>query len=270
MSNFVKRAFEITKENIILAQPLVLYLVVISLTMAGLAKQQSTGAFYTFFGANILLSTAFFAGWMFMTRKTVEHSKKEFEKPEEKNIASIKLINDFFPGVGEYFLSVTAAVLLYTGIYFILIYLSYKAGIMAFGRPEIDWAKMMAAQTPEQMQAFVFSLSHAQLKLLNLWFFYIGGISVLFTFLTMFFFPAIIYDSKNPIKAFWVNLKFLFKNFTGSAGILIFLLALNMFVSILSALLSFNVILSIIGLVITFYFMTYCLVLIFLYYDEKR
>ena len=270
MSNYIKQAFNITKENIILAQPLVIYLVIISITMASAATQSNQTAFYIFFGANILLSTAFFAGWMFMTRKTVEHSKKEFKNQEEKNLASIKLINEFFPGVGEYFLSITASILLYVGAYMIILYLGYKLGLHFFDKPTIDWAKMLAAQTPEQMQKFVNTLTLSQIKLLNIWFLYIGGISILYTYLTMFLFPAVIYDSKNPFVAFWINLKFLFKNFTGTLGILIFLAALNMFISILSAILSINVILSIIGLVITFYFMTYCLVLIFLYYDEKR
>ncbi len=270
MSNYIKQAFTITKENIILAQPLIIYLIIISLTMAGVARQNSQNAFYIFFGANILLSTAFFAGWMYMTRKTIEHSKKEYDTPDNKSIASIKLINEFFPGVGEYFLSITASILLYAGGYLILMYLSYKLGLNFLGRPDIDWGKMLSAQTPEQMQKFVGTLSFAQIKLLNLWFLFIGGISIIYTYLTMFLFPAVIYDSKNPFAAFLINIKFLFKNFAGSIGILIFLAALNMFISILSAIFSINVILSIIGLVITFYFMTYCLVLIFLYYDEKR
>lgn len=267
---FLKRAFEITKDNIILAQPLVLYLVIISLTTAGLAHVPNQNAFYAFLVANVLLSTAFFAGWMYMTSKTIELSKQEFEKPEEKSFASLKLIKDFFPGVGEYFLPMTITIALYLGIFGIIMFLAYKAGLHLLPHPQVDWAKMLAAQTPEQMQKFIFALSMPQLKALNLWFMFMGLISSVYAFLTMFLFPALIYNSKNPFLAFWINLKFIFNNFLGSLGVLIFLFALNMIVSTFSVLMNINVILSIIGLVISFYFMTYCLVLIFLYYDAKK
>lgn len=265
----IKRAFSITKDNIILAQPLVLYLVVISLTSAGLSQVPNQMAFWVFFVANILLSTAFFAGWMFMTKKTIEHSKKEFEKPEEKSLASFALIKDFFPGVGEYFLSVTITIGLYLIFYVLIMFLGYKLGAHLIGNPNVDWNKMMSAQTPVQMQSFVGTLTLTQLKSLNLWFLLMGTLSVVYTFLTMFLFPSVLYDTKNPFVAFFKNLKFLCKNFIGSAGVLLYLFALNMIVSMISLLFSANVILSIIGLVISFYFMTYCVVLIFLYYEEN-
>ncbi len=267
---FIKRAFNITKDNIILAQPLVLYLVILSLTMAGLAQQGNKIYFIVFAIANILLSTAFFAGWCFMARKTVEHSKKEFDKPEEKSMASLALIKEFFPGVGEFFLSITFTTIIYTGLCALVLYLAYKAGLHFLPHSHINWDNLFAAKTPEQMHDFVNTLTFTQLKILNAWFLLMSGVTVLFTFLTMFWFPAVIYDSKNPFTAFWFNIVFLFKNFFGSIGILAFLFALNMFISALTVLLNINVILSIIGLVISFYFMTYCLVLIFLYYDEKR
>lgn len=92
----IKQAFKVTKDNIILAQPLVLYLVVVSLTSAGLSRVPASPVFWVFFGANILLSTAFFAGWFYMCAKTVEHEKTEYKSPEEKSIASVKLIKNFF------------------------------------------------------------------------------------------------------------------------------------------------------------------------------
>lgn len=267
---FIKKAFIITKENIILAQPLVLYLVIISITMAGLAQVPNKIAYYTFLLANILLTTAFFAGWMYMTAKTIEHSRKEFEKPEEKSFESVKLIREFFPGVGEFFVPITFAIALYLGGYALVLFLGYKLGTHILPAPDVDFGKMLTAQTPEQMQKFIMTLSMHQLKVLNIWFAFMGAVSTIYTFLTMFLFPALIYDSKNPFIAFWKNLKFIFKNFLGSLGVMFFLLALNMFISALSVLLNINVILSIIGLVLSFYFMTYCMILIFLYYEEKR
>lgn len=266
----IKQAFKVTKDNIILAQPLVLYLVVVSLTSAGLSRVPASPVFSVFFGANILLSTAFFAGWFYMCAKTVEHEKTEYKSPEEKSIASVKLIKNFFPGVGEYFLSVTSAILLYTGIFAIILYLAFKAGTHFIPNPYINFAKIMAAQTPAQMQDYIMTLTPVQIKLLNLWFMYMGGVSFVYTFLTMFWFPALIFDTKNPFSAFWKNLKFIFKNFFGALGIVAYLYFMNFIVSAINAVSGVNIVLSIISLVVTFYFMTYCIVLIFLYYGEKR
>ncbi len=266
----IKQAFKVTKDNIILAQPLVLYLVVVSLTSAGLSRVPASPVFWVFFGANILLSTAFFAGWFYMCAKTVEHEKTEYKSPEEKSIASVKLIKNFFPGVGEYFLSVTSAILLYTGIFAIILFLAFKAGTHFIPNPYINFAKIMAAQTPAQMQDYIMTLTPVQIKLLNLWFMYMGGVSFVYTFLTMFWFPALIFDTKNPFSAFWKNLKFIFKNFFGALGIVAYLYFMNFIVSAINAVSGVNIVLSIISLVVTFYFMTYCIVLIFLYYGEKR
>ena len=136
--------------------------------------------------------------------------------------------------------------------------------------PHIDFAKIMAAQTPAQMQDYLMTLKPVQIKLLNLWFIYLGGISFVYTLLTMFWFPAMLFESKNPFLALWANFKFVFRNFFGSLGIVSYLFLMNFVVSGINALSGINIVLSIISLVITFYFMTYCLVLLFLYYGEKR
>ncbi len=266
----IKEAFAVTKNNIILAQPLVVYLIVISLTSAGLSRVPAMPVYWVFFGANILLSTAFFAGWFYMFKKTVEHEKTEYKTQEEKSIASVKLIKHFFPGVGEYFLPVTAGILLYTVGFALVLYLGFEAGTYFLSNPHIDFAKIMAAQTPDQMQDYLMTLKPVQIKLLNLWFIYLGGISFVYTLLTMFWFPAMLFESKNPFLALWANFKFVFRNFFGSLGIVSYLFLMNFVVSGINALSGINIVLSIISLVITFYFMTYCLVLLFLYYGEKR
>ena len=266
----IKDAFKVTKDNIILAQPLVLYLIVISLTSAGLGRVPASPVFWVFFGANLLLSTAFFAGWFYMFKKTVEHEKTEYRTADEKGMASVKLIKYFFPGVGEYFLPVSAGILLYIAGFALVLFLGFKAGTCFLSNPHVDFAKIMAAQTPNQMQDYLMTLKPVQIKLLNLWFLYIGGISFVYTFLTMFWFPAMLFDHKNPFLALWINLKFVFRNFFGSLGIVSYLFLMNFVVSGINAIAGVNLILSIISLVITFYFMTYCLVLLFLYYGEKR
>lgn len=283
MSSFIQKAFNITKENIIIAQPLIIFLLIISFTLGALTQQTNKIYYLIFSTANLLLCTAFFAGWFYMIKKAIFHNKRaennEYRNNEDKITASNALGKEFFPGVGEYFLSITYTTIVYVIVYGLLMFVSYKAGLELLPNPHVNMQDFMAAanSTPAEMHKYVYSLSFEQLKAMNIWMLFIGGILSAFTFLTMFLFPAV-YDKKEtgfkmlltPFIAFNRNLVFIFKHFIGSLGILIFLFFLNIVFSVLSLLFSINIILSIIGLIISFYFMTYAVVLIFLYYEENK
>ena len=70
-TNYIQKAFDITKENMILAQPLVIYMIVLSFTLAGLSAQNNPILRLLFLTTNILLATAFFAGWFAMIRQGI-------------------------------------------------------------------------------------------------------------------------------------------------------------------------------------------------------
>lgn len=283
MSSYIQKAFNITKENIIIAQPLIIFLLIISFTLGALTQQTNKIYYLVFSTANLLLCTAFFAGWFYMIKKAIFHNKRaennEYRNNEDKIAASNALGKEFFPGVGEHFLSITYTTIVYIIVYGLLMFVSYKAGLELLPNPHVNMQDFMAAanSTPAEMHKYVYSLSFEQLKAMNMWMLFIGGILSAFTFLTMFLFPAV-YDKKEtgfkmlltPFIAFNRNLVFIFKHFIGSLGILIFLFFLNIVFSVLSLLFSINIILSIIGLIISFYFMTYAVVLIFLYYEENK
>lgn len=280
MSLYIQKAFNITKNNIIIAQPLVIFMLIITLTTAALTQQTNKIAYIIFAAANVLLCTAFFAGWFYMIKKAVEHNKKvennEYKDDKEAADASFALGKEFFPGVGEYFLPMTFTIIAYVVVYALILFFSYKSGLRFLPHPHINWSEFMTAanSTPMEMQKYVMTLSFDQLKAINLWMLFLGGAASVFAFLTMYLFPAV-YDKKEffvltPFSAFNRNLIFVFKNFLGSFAIIVFLFFLNMFLSILSIFFSINIILSIAGLIISFYFMTYAVVLIFLYYEEKK
>lgn len=282
--NFIQKAFEITKENIILAQPLIIFMIVLSFTLAGLSMQTNKIAYFVFTIANILLCTAFFAGWFYMIKQGIYLDKRiqngEYKKTEERAAASMALGKEFFPGVGEYFLPVTLTLILYFAVILGAFFLFYKLGLNILPHPHIDLNKFAAVanSTPVEMQKFVYSLSTEQLKAINLWMLYAGSVFTAISFVTMFWFPAI-FDTTSDKKEFFLltpfisfkkNIVFIFKNFLGSVGIMIFLFVLNFVLSLLSVIFNLNIILSIVGLIISFYFMTYAIVLIFLYYEERK
>lgn len=283
-NNFIQKAFEITKENIILAQPLVIFMIVLSFTLAGLAMQANRAAYIVFAVSNVLLCTAFFAGWFYMVKQGIYLGKRidngEYKAPEDRAAASLALGKEFFPGVGEYFLPMTLTIAIYTAAYIALTFGALKLGMQILPHINIDLKELMAAanSTPVQMQKYVLGLGYEQLKAINIWMLYLGGILTLFTFFTMFLFPAVYDDNAEkrelfllaPFKALWRNLRFIFKNFFGSLGIIVFLFFLNTVLSLLSVVFNLNIILAIVGLIISFYFMTYAIVLIFLYYEDRK
>lgn len=280
MSLYIKKAFDITRDNLIIAQPLILFLIVMMFTTATLTQQPNKYAYIVFLTANLLLSTAFLAGWFYMVIKAIEHQKKAdlgvYNNYKEKLQASAAIGKEFFLGVGEYFLPMTITVIFYVIVNVLILFLGFKAGLKFLPYPNINWADFMTAanSTPVEMQHYVMSLSFAQIKAINLWIFYLGGIASLFAFLTMFVFPAA-YDKKDfflfvPFSAFNRNIVFIFKNFFGSVGIIVFLFLLNLVFSALSVIFSLNIILSVVGLLLSLYFTTYVIVLIFLYYEEKK
>lgn len=283
-TNYIKKALDITKENIILAQPLVIFMIVLSFTLAGLAMQAHKGSYMVFLIANVLLCTAFFAGWFYMVKQGILLNRRvengEYKDPQDRASASIGLGKEFFPGVGEYFLPMTLTMIIYTAAYVLVLFLGYKAGMHFLPNPHLDVNQIysMANATPAEIQKYVYSLNLEQLRAINLWMLFMGTIVTVFTFLTMFMFPAV-FDKKSekkelffftPFTAFNRNLVFIFKNFLGSIGILLFLFVLNTILSVLGVFFNLNIVLSIVGLIISFYFMTYAIILIFLYYESGK
>ncbi len=277
MTSLIKKAFDITRENIVTAQPLIVFLLVISISSIGLARQSNKIAFIIFFIANFLLTTAFLAGWFFMVKKTVQHAKIEYEKPEERAAASLDLLKEFFPGVSAYFVPVTVVFLIYVLLSAGIVYLvgvEWGIGYLTSHNVHIEKIYQAAMQSQQALEQFLYSLTFGQIKAINYWMTAITFAAAVYSFVTLFWFPSLFYMEKitfwSPFVSFWKNLKFLFKNFLGSVGVMCFLSILNFIVFVINAIFSINIILSVIAFFIMFYFATYYVVLIFLYYDSKQ
>ena len=277
MTLAIKKAFDITKENIVTAQPLIVFLLVISLTSVGLAQQSNKIAFIIFFISNFLLTTAFLSGWFYMVKKTIELSKVKYARVEEKSAASFDLLKDFFPGVSAYFVPVTVIILIYVLLSACIVYfvgIDWGFGYLSSNNIHPDKIYQTALQSQQALEKYLYSMTFAQIRAINIWMMALTCAVTLFNFVTMFWFPAIFYIEKinfwTPFVSFWKSLKFLFKNFFGAFGIMCFLSVLNFIVFMINAIFSINIILSVIAFFIMFYFATYYVILIFSYYDTKQ
>lgn len=272
MIKYFRRAFKITNENIILTTPLVLFLFLLSLYL-GVAQHAPANIF----SAILLLITiifmvsAFFAGWFFMVKRSIDLDKQEFIIDEDKAKASFNLIKEFPVGVGEYFLPFIGALILYTGLFLLLFFIGYSIGMHFIGNVGLSLTDLKTSlASPAALKALVSSLSTEQLKKLNAWNFIFMAFTAIYSFITMFWSAQIVMKTKNPLIAFFRALKFTFKNFLSALILFIYISIINFTVSLVNTFATINPIIYFVSMLLYFYFVVYVVVLVFLYYDREN
>lgn len=270
--NAINKSFVIVWRNFILTQPFILFCLIFTILSGGLYGTMRNGAaFFIFTFSLVMLAVAFAAGWFYMTKKTIAYELDDLtQNEEEKALNSIWLIKHFFPGVGKYFLPVVAIGILYAAFSFVVFFVGYKLGIKFIGIPDINMASLSAAsESVKDMQAYFASMPVDNALAIIKWFFYVFAISTGVQIVTMWWAPALFYNTKNPLKAFWFGVKFLFRKFGATLVIVFFLMLLNFLISLVTSAFGQNIVVSFISLVLYIFYVTYYVVLIFLYYGQN-
>lgn len=272
MIKYFLNAFKITNENIILTTPLVLFLLLLSIYL-GIAKNapDNIASFILLLITIVFMISAFFAGWLFMVKKAISISKIDFIIDEDKSKASFNLIKEFPIGIGEYFLPFLVGIILYTALFFSLLFIGFQIGVHFIGKIGLGLNELKASlASPASMKVLVSSLSKEQLIKLNAWNFLLLIIMSIFSFITMFWPAELVTKTKNAFVALFNSVKFTFKNFLAAIIIFIYISVINFIVSLINAFAAVNPITYFISLLVYFYFLVYVVVLIFLYYDSKN
>ncbi len=274
MIKIFSKAFELLKENIIVVQPLIIYLLMIGFIAAPISISNLMNYRVLLSIVTVLLFTAaFFAGWFYIVKLAISMRNEVYETPEERSLAAISLLKQFFTGVGEYFVPMTFALIFYIVLIAGFSFAVYKFGVHHFGALNLN-ADILKAINSGSYQDLYHSLSinniakTDQIRLFH-WSIYISLASFIFSFLSLFYGAVILYDTRNPIKAVFLSLKFILFNFWGSLIVFLFLSLLNTILSILNIFSAMNVLISIISLLLLFLYMSYHVMLVFLYYEEK-
>ncbi|MDD3236903.1 MAG: hypothetical protein PHV37_02250 [Candidatus Gastranaerophilales bacterium] len=272
MIKSIKDAFIILKDNLIVVQPLILFLLLVGFVAQPirLSVQQSVPSLIAVV-ITFAFTAAFLAGWFYNMKLAVAMKGKVYETPEEKGLAQLDLLKQFFTGVGDYFLSTMGMIVVYMILVSIFAFFAYKIGVHYIGSLDkvADFIKILSVDTKDTMAIAAGKFPQGEQLKIFYWSAYVSLLSVIFTFVTMFFAPVLFYKTKNPLLAFFYNVVFIFKNFLGSLGVLMFLAVVNFVVSFIYVLSVSNIILSVIALLITFFYMSYHVMLIFVYYEEK-
>lgn len=263
-------ALRITNNNIILATPLILFMLIVSIYSVILQTMSSSPVMYFLFLMTLgLMIAAFAAGWFYIVKKAIENDRISATK-DEKIKKSFDLMNLMVTGVGENFLSFLGALFLYVLILLTFLIFGSFIGVKLIGNLNFPIEQLKPALvSAEATQAFIQTLSAEDLLKLTKWKYLILIGGALFSFITLFWSVDIVKFNKNPFKALFNSNKFLWKNFFSTFLFYIMLFVFNFVVMLVTALLSMNNILYFISMLIYFYFMVYMVVLVFLYYDDN-
>lgn len=266
MLKIFKDSFKISYNNIIMATPLLVFLLILNVYLI-IAKNavKALPSTILFFVTLFLMISAFLSGWLYMIKVSVENYKNNSGKESEYS----NLLKEFLVGIAEYirpFLGFSILYLLLADIVFISV---YHLGLKLIGSTGITFAQFISAtEAPVAMQSLLESLTKAQLLKINYWYLLVLCSVQLFSLLTMFWSIEILYSARNPIFALFKSIS---RIFIRPQVILLFLgiNILNFVLMIFNYIAMFNPITYFIMTLIYFYFIVYIFVLLFLYYEEK-
>lgn len=214
------------------------------------------------------LITAFLSGWFELAKEATNP-----EKFKEKKSLPI-----FFEGIGKNIIPVLVGTIVYSVILKAFLDLFYKLVVVnIFG--SIDFVNFenlsKISQDAQATQAFFESLTQEQITALLGH--SIGAFILLmsFTFLFMFYTPAIICNEKNnmfakPFVALKDSVFFLFRNFLNSFLIYIFLFVFFIILEVTGMLFMNMTLVSLIMLLFYIYFISFTVMLLFNYYEQQN
>ncbi len=272
-TNIFKQSASIFKDNVMMIiQPLCLWALVSMFVAMPLYTKKGIDLGFIFASSILVLCfITFLAGWYYCIKLTIANKNKDFETPEEKNLAQLGILKNFFVGVGEYILPVGIATILYGGISYGL-FVGYKyIAIQAFNNVKIpdEFIKLIGTGSQEQITQYIQTLSTDQLATLSGVMF--GGIIIYFLFeiFILWYGPTLFYTTKNPIAALFKAIVFTFKNFFTSIMIVVVMGVLNMFISF-SNLFFGNSFLLFIPMMLSLMYFVYYVLTVFLYYEQTQ
>ena len=258
----MKKVFDLTNRYIIIATPLLIFLFLLSVYF--LAVMQNVHLIKLIFSLllTFFMFSAFVSGWGNMIKSAV--LEKEYDEP-------YLIIKNFVPGVGEYFFSVAGILLIAFLFNITLLILTYYIGMNFIGDIGVSSSALSGAlASNEALRSFLTSLSAEQLLKLNMWNMLILSVMSIFYFLTMFFMPALFFESKNPLKAIFYSIKHLLgRKILLNIGIYLLIFVVNFIISVFSAICSVNPILSFVMTLLNFYFICTVAVGVFYYYNKN-
>ena len=223
MFRFFGEALKITNNNIILATPLILFMLLVSLYRFFIAGIANTPVLILAMVTYFFMWAAFLSGWLFIVRQAILIHYEDISK-DEKLKKSFGLMPLMLKGVGEYFVSFSGLMVMAVLLFAAFVWVVYYAGIRFIGHLNIpfnDLVSVSAAQV--STEEFIKNISQEELLKLVKWGYLALCSFIAYVYITMFWAVAVLKDSKNIFKAFVISNKLLWKKFFNTLLFLILL-----------------------------------------------
>ena len=265
------KTFKLIKYNIILVQPLLIFMLLFGLVINIIAGASKTGpAIIIIILSLVGLFCAFLAGWFNMFHKCVQNSFDENITEKEMAENSPALFKEFTPGVGKYFLKVFVGLIIYVVLFYLFLTFSSYLCEKFIGFPQsVSKTDITQAVFSESKALEVLNKLSKHDKILILkWNLVILFSTGVFSFLTMFWLPAMIAENKNPFSAYLASLvKILQKPFQTLIIFISYWMASTVAI-IINALGANNFFFEFIGLILYVFVLIYFITMLFLYYER--
>ena len=267
---YFKNALKTTNESFVIVIPMVVFYIILNLYLILTGHQLNSNIkVLTAFLTIIFMTAVFFSGWFFMISRAVKLSRKIFVLDEDAAKAHLALLKDFPTGVGKFFLSYIGQIFIAVLLFMLLTFLYFQTGTKLIGdvfTPE--QITYLISPSPD-INELINQLTPDQNILIAKWGFLFLGFSFFTSYIIMFWTPEIIYRTPNPLMAFILAVKKLFKKPLKSFGFFVIINILNFLLSLLVTLTAKILFLYYFLSVFYLYFIVYVIVLIFSYYEGE-
>lgn len=262
--DYIKNSFKKVVENPSITLLFVVFLIIINFFTSFIITTSNKITVFLLAICLFLFICAFFSGWF----QVVKETRGEIR---EKNYFAI-----FLEGTGKNLVKTILGVVLYIIAFTFFVFIARMIALKVFGSLDFLFVDIQSiAPDSTSLMNYFNNLSDNQKYIILGWQMSFIWTLTIFNFLSLFYFPALIYSSaKNvfvaPFLALIENLIFTFKNFFYILLIFIFLNLIHFFLAVLNALFASNPIMSLLLLFIYIYFAGFVVVLIFNYYEQKN
>ena len=271
MKKLLIKTFNITNDSMILAIPLVIFIVILNayIDYTQIAAKTLPGLLLAFLTVFFMVG-AFLSGWFYMVKKTIKFAQKEFVMDSDRTKELMNLFRKIPTGIGKYFLSFISFAFLVLVLAVVVTNILGIIGIIFIGIPDIDPALIKSfGTTVAEHRAFLNSLSYTQLTSLFRWEILIYAGYVITLFFTFLWVPEIIYSTKNSFFALFLSMKKICKKFLKTMGVFVIFVFLHTFVSLIMEFINVTPIIYILGFILKFYLVVFSTILVFTYYENE-
>lgn len=272
MKNLYKDSWKILKLHSLLTVPFILYLYFMSLIMTRSQNAPSTTIFFIFVFVAFLLTACFFSGWFFMAKNAIKNFKDIETTGINPDIDYAFLnLKMFFNGVGEYFIPVTLGLILYIALLGLFMTGIFTLGHNLIGEFPLSYTQLkLISTTPQEANTIINALSQIEMTKLSAYSFLFMGAYLLFSFSTMFYFPALFMSTKNFIKSFIKGFIFTYRNIKTTFVLFMFYILSKTILSVLNTIFATNFLLSTVCLLIIVYYAAYWIIIVYYTYEQKE